>query len=120
VILNLKQDFRIFVFSEAIDMRAGFGKLQALVTEKMKESLFEGSVFLFLGKNRRLVKLLLFDGTGLVLVAKRMEQNLFMRVEDLFDTREINRDDLQRLLDGANLSVRFAAAQRQKLGRDIA
>lgn len=118
--LRFKPGLRVFVYFEAIDMRWGFSKLQALVAEQMKENLFEGNVFLFLGRNRRRAKLLLFDGTGLVLVIKRLDRNTFMSVEDLLSTREIAQEDLARLLDGANLRVTFAAAKRVRENQEIA
>jgi transposase len=110
--LRFKPGLRVFVYSEAIDMRWGFSRLQALVAEQMKENLFQGHLFLFLGRNRRRAKLLLFDCTGLVLIIKRLDRNQFMSVTDLFSTREITQEDLSRLLDGASLRVTFAAAQR--------
>ena len=115
-----KVDARVFVYSEAIDMRAGFCKLQAIVTEQMKENLFEGSLFVFLGRNARRVKVLLFDGTGLVLVTKRLNEGAFMRVEDLCGTREIAQDELKRILDGANLRVVFAARERTRRDQEVA
>lgn len=115
-----KPELRVFIYSEAIDMRAGFGKLQALVAEKMKGKLFEGQLFLFLGKNRRRVKLLRFDGTGLCLFTKRLDRGLFMEVSDLFGVREIAMEELERLLDGANLRVVFAARSRSRENQEVA
>jgi transposase len=110
--LRFKPGLRVFVYAEAIDMRWGFSRLQALVAERLMETLFEGHLFLFLGRNRRRAKMLLFDGTGLVLIIKRLDRNTFMSVTDLFSTREITQEELARLLDGANLRVTFAAAKR--------
>jgi transposase len=101
-------------------MRWGFSRLQGLVSERMKENLFLGHVFLFLGRNRRRAKLLLFDGTGLVLVIKRLDRAHFMAVEDLCETREITHEELARFLDGANLRVVFAAARRARENRPVA
>jgi transposase len=118
--LKLKDGVKVFVYSEAIDMRAGFEKLQALVVEKMKGNLFEGHLFLFLGKNRRRTKLLRFDGTGLCLFTKRLDRGMFMEVADLFQTHEITLEDLERLLDGANLRVVFSARSRTHEGQEVA
>jgi transposase len=115
-----KADLKIFIYSEPIDMRAGFGKLQSLVIEKMKGNLFEGHLFLFLGKNRRRVKLLRFDGTGLCLFTKRLDRGLFMEAKDLFGTYEIELSELDRMLDGANLRVVFAARSRERSGQKVA
>lgn len=116
----IKPGIKVFVYGETIDMRAGFGRLSALVAEKMEGNLFEGHLFLFLGKNPRRAKLLKFDGTGLILSTKRLDQGTFMRVTELFETREIAQEELERLLDGANLSVVFQARERMKNGKDVA
>ena len=118
--LLVKSQARVFIYSEPIDMRAGFGKLQALVAEKMKSNLFEGNLFVFLGRNPRRMKLLLFDGTGLVLVTKRLDRGSFMKLADLFATFEITQEELGRLLDGANLRVVFAARKRSQAGHEVA
>ena len=118
--LRFKDGVKVFVYREAIDMRAGFLRLSAIVTEKMGANLFEGHVFLFLGKNPRRAKLLIFDGTGLVLVTKRLDRGQFMAVSDLCDAGEIGQEELGRLLDGANLRVVFAARKRASMGQKIA
>jgi len=118
--LVLKAGIKVFVYNEPIDMRAGFNKLQALVAEKMKGNLFEGHLFLFLGKNRRRAKMLLFDGTGLVLIIKRLDRGNFMSLMDLFETQEMTLRDLERLLDGANLRALFAAEKRKNEDQEVA
>lgn len=105
----VKPGIRVFVYSEAIDMRAGFLRLQSFVSEKMKENIFQGNLFLFLGKNPRRAKVLMFDGSGLILVIKRLDDGSFMRVEEL-----------KRILDGVNLRVVFAAAKATRELREIA
>jgi transposase len=116
----LKPGLKVFVYTEAIDMRAGFLRLQALVSEQIKENLFIGNLFLFLGKNRRRAKILFFDGTGLVLIIKRLDRGSFMAISDLFETREISMEDLERLLDGANLRVVYAAAKAKRDSKEVA
>jgi transposase len=116
----IRPEARVFVYSQAIDMRSGFGKLQSLVAEAMKANLFEGNLFVFLGRNPRRAKLLLFDGTGLVLITKRLDRGAFMPIADLCETGEISQDELGRLLDGANLRVVFAARKRAREGQEVA
>jgi transposase len=99
VTLPLKADLRIFIFSEYVDMRAGFNKLSMLVRERLEMELVDGDLFLFMGRNKRRLKALCFDGTGLLLIAKRMERGRFARLEDL-EEREITRDELDIVLRG--------------------
>jgi transposase len=112
--LICKPESRVFVYGETIDMRAGFSKLHSLVVEKMKANLFEGNLFVFLGKNPRRAKVLHFDGSGLVLVVKRLDRGSFMKIEDLHDVPEMSQEELGRLLDGVNLRVVFASRKAVK------
>jgi transposase len=98
--LRLKPDHRIFVFSEYIDLRAGFDKLSMLVRERIGANLVDGDLYLFFGRDRRKLKAICYDGTGVLLFAKRMERGRFMRLEDL-EEKEITSDELDWLLRGS-------------------
>jgi transposase len=103
---QLREGHRVFIFDQAIDFRAGFDKLSMLVREKMKKNLVEGDLFLFLGKNRKRLKALCYDGTGLLLLSKRMERGRFMSVTEL-EEFEINRDELNLLLSGGMIRRKY-------------
>jgi transposase len=90
---------RVFVFSEQIDLRAGFERLTCIVREKMGASLVDGDLFVFFGRNRKKVKLICYDGTGVVLINKPLERGRFMNLFDL-EEREISVDELDILLRG--------------------
>ena len=91
------------MYQEPIDMRCGFERLSYYVRDKLKANLDHGDIFLFLGKNRRRLKAIFFDGSGLILIAKRMEKESFMRIEDLKDVREITLRDLRFITHGSVL-----------------
>jgi transposase len=97
--LKFKPQIRVFVFSETIDLRAGFDKLTYLVQEKLKFKLVDGDLFVFFGKNRRKVKMICYDGTGVVLINKRLERGQFMNLSDLEES-EITTEELDQLLRG--------------------
>jgi transposase len=94
---------RVFIYQEAIDMRCGFDKLSFFIRDKMRSSIDSGNLFLFLGKNRKRLKALYFDGSGLVIVHKRMEKTSFMNVADLGDVREISLAELKLIFHGSVL-----------------
>ena len=111
--LIIKPSARVFVYREAIDMRAGFGRLQALVAEQMKGNLFEGNLFVFLGKNPRRVKMLLFDGTGLVLITKLPVSGLTLEeVEKIL--AQPNTEDLFGIRDRAMIEVLYSTGIRRE------
>lgn len=93
---------KVFVYGEPVDMRCGFERLSYFVKEKMGRQINQGHLFLFLGKNRRRLKLLFYDGSGLVLLSKRMEKERFMNISDL-DTKEITRRGLRYIMHGSIL-----------------
>lgn len=93
----------VFVYQEAVDMRAGFERLSFLIRERFKQDVLEGHLFLFLGKNRKRLKVLFFDRSGLVLISKRLESGKFMAIVDLCDVREITLMELKFLMTGSHL-----------------
>jgi transposase len=97
--LIFRPGHRVFVFAELIDMRSGFSRLSMLVREKMNQKLLEGDLFVFLGQNRKRFKALCFDGTGLILISKRLEIGHFMRLSD-FESLELSIDEFHVLLRG--------------------
>ncbi len=78
-------------------------KLSFFIREKMRSSIDSGNLFLFLGKNRRRIKALYFDGSGLVIVHKRMEKNNFMSADDLGNIGEISLAELKLIFHGSVL-----------------
>lgn len=66
-----------YAYGEPCDMRKSFDTLAALVREKLERDLMSGDLFLFVSRDRKRAKILYFDGTGMCLFAKRLEQGKF-------------------------------------------
>ena len=77
--IGLTRAVRVFAYGAPVDLRKGFNGLAALVEQEMKHRLLNGDVYLFLGRKPRRAKVLYFDGTGLCLLAKRLERGRFAR-----------------------------------------
>jgi len=75
--LNFPACVRIFVALKPCDMRKSFNGLYALAQEQLEEDPREGALFLFSNKPRTLLKILYFDGSGLWVLAKRLEKGTF-------------------------------------------
>lgn len=67
----------VYAYGEPCDMRKSFNTLQALVEREMKGELATGDLFVFVSRSRTRAKVLYFDGTGLCLLAKRLETGRF-------------------------------------------
>ena len=95
---------KIYVYQKPIDMRFGFERLSYLIKEEMGKNIDVGDVFIFLGNNRRRLKGLRFDGSGLILFSKRMEKKRgFMNVLDLDGCVEMSREEFEFLIHGSIL-----------------
>jgi len=75
--LSFPGSLKVFIALDPCDMRAGINTLHALVADKLKEDSRSGSLFVFSNKRRRLIKVLYWDGTGMWLMTKRLEQGTF-------------------------------------------
>lgn len=95
-------------------MRSGFHKLTAFVREAYSmQTLLNGHVFVFFGKNRHRLKILLFDGSGLIMLTKRIEKGRFMWVQDCeFETVSVS--ELEQLLHGSVLKKGFLGAMPKR------
>jgi len=80
---------QVFAYGEPVDMRKSFDTLSALVEGGMKRKVLTGDVFLFVARNRKRAKVLYFDGTGLCLLAKRLEKGCFARMHAVVGEREV-------------------------------
>ncbi len=66
---------RVLVATTPVDFRKGAEGLAALVRETMKADPFSGAVYVFRAKRADRVKLIYWDGTGVCLFAKRLEES---------------------------------------------
>ncbi|WP_424928840.1 IS66 family insertion sequence element accessory protein TnpB [Amaricoccus tamworthensis] len=71
------QRVRIVVATKPVDFRKGHNGLAALVKNELHKEPFTGTVFVFRSKRADRLKLLYWDGTGLVMTYKRLEETTF-------------------------------------------
>ena len=105
---------RLFLFRGQADMRKGFDGLSGMVDEHFTESLFSGSLFIFLNRRRDRVKILYWDGGGLALWYKRLERGTFRMPSGQEGTAvELTSAELSMLLEGI---TPLRVDKRYKLG----
>lgn len=96
-----------YLYKEAIDMRLGMFRLQGVIAEQLSQPMVRGSFFLFINKPHTLLKAVWFDGTGLCLFCKRLEQGQFSWPQAAAITEgkwlQIQPSALALLLDGIEL-----------------
>ena len=70
-------DVRVLIATRPVDFRKGADSLAALAKETLGQDPFSGAVLVFRSRRADRVKILVWDGSGLVLVWKRLEQGAF-------------------------------------------
>lgn len=69
---------RIFVCTEAVDMRLGFDRLAQVARERIgQDPVAGGALFVFSGKAATRLKVLWFEGHGLCILYKRLHRAVF-------------------------------------------
>ena len=104
--LSFPGHLKIFIALDPCDMRAGVNTLPALVADRLKEDSRSGTLFVFTNKRRRLIKVLYWDGTGMWLMTKRLEQGTFFwpRATDPGQTKlELRPEAFAMLTDGIDM-----------------
>lgn len=112
IVLNRRT--KVFLSKEPTDMRASYDSLFDRVKSVIKEDPFSGHLFVFLNKRRTSCKSLYYDGTGLVLICKRLEEGLFARVNP-FHSGDIvlTQAEFNLFFEGADLNKRFIESPRE-------
>ena len=75
--LNFPPAVRIWLGSQAVDLRRSFDGLAEMVRQHMKSDPLSGHIFVFRNKRSDRVKLLYWDEDGFVIIYKRLEQGTF-------------------------------------------
>jgi len=91
---------RVMMATRPVDFRKGADGLAALVRETMGADPFSGAVYVFRAKRADRVKLTFCDGTGVCLMAKRLEDGEFRwpKVQD--GVLRLTAAELSALLEG--------------------
>jgi transposase len=75
--IGLPAAVRVLIATQPIDFRKGADGLAAIAQHVLREDPFSGTVIVFRARRGDRVKLLVWDGTGLMLIWKRLERGRF-------------------------------------------
>ena len=98
--IGLPANTRVWIVAGHTDMRKGFDGLAALVQTALAANPFCGHVFVFRGRRGDIVKLLWFDGQGLLLLTKRLERGRFVWPQATGGSVALTAAQLSMLLEG--------------------
>jgi len=106
MVLSVPAQARVFLACSATDMRKSFDGLCLIIQHEFDRDPYAGDVFTFFNRRRTYVKLIVWDGNGFWLVAKRLEGGTFEDWTPSIVARnhaEIDRAQLSMLLEGIDL-----------------
>lgn len=102
--INIHSSARVFLCTQAIDMRLSFDGLAGMVKSHFSMNPTCGHFFVFFSRRRDRMKLLFWDAEGFVLYYKRLERGTFAWLDqlDLAEGGEMDSADFAMVVAGVN------------------
>jgi len=105
---------KIFVNREPTDMRASYDTLFAKVKGVLNQDPYTGHLFVFINSRRTSIKCLFWDGTGFVLLCKRLNEGLFYKINPTYKGDvTLTAAEFALFFEGADLEKRFIESPRE-------
>lgn len=114
---------RIYLYNLPVDMRRSFDGLLAIVQANFEQDVRQGDLFLFINKRRDRLKLLWWDGDGLAIFMKRLEEGTFERPGGSSEEKPLlmDRTELAMLLSGIELqSIKRRKRYQHRIDTSVA
>lgn len=106
--IALNRRTKIYVCKEATDMRSSYDSLFSRAKTVLEKDPFSGHLFLFVNRERSSCKCLYYDGTGLVIISKRLERGRFSKINPFYQGEVVLTEaEFGLFFEGANLEKRF-------------
>jgi transposase len=95
-VISLVKGGSVWVYSEPVDMRKSYDGLYGLI--RQSQNPLCGDLYLFVSKDLTRAKLLHWDGTGLMILMKRLEKGRFA---DVFARSQMSVSELGLFFEGS-------------------
>jgi transposase len=125
MILNTRRT-QILMSKKPTDMRLGYDGLQKEAKKLFAQNPCQGQFFVFINRRRTSCKVYTYDGSGDVLICKRLSQGVFCRPNPSYKKKiRITGSEFSQFFEGLNMSGRILessphAGRRKKQLRFIA
>lgn len=112
--LNLPSAIKIYLCTQATDMRRSFDGLAMMVKHIIKQNPLSGHIFVFHNKRKNMLKILYWDNDGYAIWYKRLEKGKFVWPGKINDDNIISSSEFAMMLEGIDFS-KIARNKRFKL-----
>lgn len=107
MIFNTRQT-QILMCKTPTDMRLGYDGLQRIAKTAFRQDPYRGQFFVFINRRRTSCKVYTWDGTGDVLICKRLNQGGFCRPNPSYKKQiRMTSSEFSQFFEGLNVSGRI-------------
>jgi transposase len=116
------RNLRVFAYAAPADLRKGFNGLHALVVSELGRDPLSGDCYLFVNRAATRTKVLIWDGTGMCIYMKRLEQGRFARLWERSCERsvELTLSELALFLEGSDWVGRISLSPKEFMPQTLA
>ena len=100
LVIGVPSNTRVWIGAGHTDMRKGFDGLAAVAQTALQADPFCGHVFVFRGRRGNILRVLWFDGQGLLLLSKRLKRGRFVWPQAASGSVSLTPAQLLMLLEG--------------------
>ena len=80
--IGLPDGVRVYLAAGRTDLRRGIDGLAAQIQTVLREDPFSGHLFIFRGRAAHTIKVLMYDGSGFLLMQKRLTEGKFRSIRN--------------------------------------
>ena len=121
--IGLPDGVRVYLAAGRTDLRRGIDGLAAQIQTVLREDPFSGHLFIFRGRAAHTIKVLMYDGSGFLLMQKRLTEGKFIWPSPADGIVTISRAQMSLLIDGLDWRSAKSIARREapvyRLNRDL-
>lgn len=103
--LSIPLQLRVFLCTQATDMRKTFDGLEALVRHVLQQDPLSGDLFVLLNRRHDRVKVLYWEGDGFAIWCKRLEAGTYAKPAGEGESINLSSTQLALLLGGIDLQT---------------
>jgi len=112
--IALNRRTKVFVCREPTDMRSSYDSLFSRAKSVLNQDPFSGHLFVFINSKRSSIKCLCYDGTGFVILSKRLEKGVFSKINPFYPGEIVlTQAEFNLFFEGADLEKRFIDSPRE-------